>query len=57
MRGRPRNADEAIDFTVRLLRLIGSPGYPTNEADVGAKAQRSIRRSNYPLGGARQLWR
>jgi pimeloyl-ACP methyl ester carboxylesterase len=42
---------EIMDF----LHLIGSPGYPTSDADLRAKVERAVARCYYPQGFARQL--
>jgi pimeloyl-ACP methyl ester carboxylesterase len=45
----------AIRRNMRLFRVIGSPGFPTPEADLRAKVAHAIARSYYPLGIARQV--
>jgi pimeloyl-ACP methyl ester carboxylesterase len=40
---------------LRAVKLIGSPGYPADEARVRAYARAAFERSNHPEGVARQL--
>jgi pimeloyl-ACP methyl ester carboxylesterase len=44
-----------IDQAVRLFRAIGSPAFPTDEADLRETIRESIARSDHPAGFARQL--
>lgn len=46
--------DEAIQQMVRALRAVGSPGYPTDENEVAARAGRAYDRAHDPIGVARQ---
>jgi pimeloyl-ACP methyl ester carboxylesterase len=46
-----RAVREIMDF----LRLIGSPGYPTSDAELRAKVERAVARCYYPQGFTRQL--
>jgi pimeloyl-ACP methyl ester carboxylesterase len=50
-----RSRDEAADRAVAGSAVIGSPGYPTDEATVRARAMAAFDRSNDPVGVARQL--
>jgi pimeloyl-ACP methyl ester carboxylesterase len=43
------------DFYVRLVRVIGSPGFPVAEADVRARALLAFKRSYHPQGVLRQM--
>jgi len=47
--------DEAIDRTVSILRVIGSPGFELDEADVRWRAGLAFDRAHDPAGVARQL--
>jgi pimeloyl-ACP methyl ester carboxylesterase len=47
--------ERAIRRSMRLFRLIGSPGFPTSQEELRAKVERSIARSHYPPGVARQV--
>ncbi len=49
------NREEAIERTVRVGRVIGSPGYPAPEEEARAKAAEAYDRSFYPEGVARQM--
>ena len=66
--GAPTNAATAALFTppastieeagarsVAVYRVIGSPGYPLDEAALIERGQESFRRANYPAGVVRQL--
>jgi pimeloyl-ACP methyl ester carboxylesterase len=56
LRPRPlRDPERGIAQTADFLRLIGSPGFPPNEAELRAKVERAVRRSYCPDGWARQL--
>jgi pimeloyl-ACP methyl ester carboxylesterase len=46
---------EAIDRTVSIFRVIGSPGFELDEADLRERAGLSYDRANDPLGVDRQL--
>ena len=50
-----RDAERGIVQTADFLRLIGSPGFPTGEAELRAKVERSVRRSYRPDGWTRQF--
>jgi pimeloyl-ACP methyl ester carboxylesterase len=47
--------DEAIDRTVSILRVIGSPGFELDEADVRWRTGVAYDRGHDPAGVARQL--
>ncbi len=47
--------DEAIERTVRVGRVIGSPGYPVSEEEARKKAAEAYDRAFYPEGVARQI--
>ena len=51
----PRTAEEAADRIVKQFRIIGSPGYPLEEAWLREYAAAAFRRSHDPAGMARQL--
>jgi pimeloyl-ACP methyl ester carboxylesterase len=46
--------EEVIQRMVRAFRAVGSPGYPTDEKEVAARAGRAYDRSYDPIGVARQ---
>ncbi|MEZ0579043.1 alpha/beta fold hydrolase [Nocardioides sp. MH1] len=50
-----QTAEEAADRAVDTYRVIGSPGYPMDEAWIRAMAEESFRRSNDPKGVVRQF--
>lgn len=54
--GGPRaiTRDEVIQQTLRVRRAIGSPGYPSDENEIAARAGRAYDRSYDPTGVARQ---
>lgn len=51
----PRNRDEAIEASVKGSRIIGSPGFPFDEAKARRRAGEAYDRMSYPQGMARQL--
>jgi pimeloyl-ACP methyl ester carboxylesterase len=51
----PASREEAIELMVRTTRVIGSPGYPADEAELRKRAGEAYDRANYPAGMARQL--
>lgn len=51
----PTNAEEAEEAGLQATALIGSPGYPADEARVRAYARSAFERSNHPEGVARQM--
>ncbi|WP_340686406.1 alpha/beta hydrolase [Amycolatopsis coloradensis] len=51
----PRGREEYVDSLVRTFRVIGSPGYPFDEARMRERAERSFDRGVDPGGTARQL--
>jgi pimeloyl-ACP methyl ester carboxylesterase len=54
---RPANNSSAavVEHTVRLFQTIGSPGFPTPEAELRAKVAEGVQRSFHPVGTLRQL--
>jgi pimeloyl-ACP methyl ester carboxylesterase len=46
---------EAVDRTVSIFRIIGSPGFELDEEELRERAGLSFDRANDPLGVARQL--
>jgi pimeloyl-ACP methyl ester carboxylesterase len=46
---------EAIDRTVSIVRVIGSPGFELDEADLRRRTGLAFDRSNDPIGVGRQL--
>jgi pimeloyl-ACP methyl ester carboxylesterase len=46
---------EAVERTVSIFRVIGSPGFELDEADLRERAALSYDRADDPLGVARQL--
>ncbi|HJV50362.1 MAG TPA: alpha/beta hydrolase [Noviherbaspirillum sp.] len=51
----PRDFDSVVDYFVKMLRVIGSPGYPTPEAELRRRLAQSVRRNVCPSGSARQI--
>lgn len=45
----------AMDRSVRLYKLIGSPGFPTPEADLRERVKASLARAHHPRGVLRQM--
>ncbi len=46
--------ESLISFSMETWRLIGSPDYPSDEATLREKVERSYERAHYPQGLARQ---
>jgi len=51
----PATREEIIENSVVGARVIGSPRYPADEAEVKARAAEAYDRSYYPAGPARQI--
>ena len=49
------DVDVLVNHFVRLVHVIGSPGYPPDEAELRDRLEYSIRRSYRPRGVARQI--
>lgn len=49
------NREEAIERSLRVSGVIGSPGYPAPEAEARKRAAQGYDRSFYPEGVARQM--
>jgi pimeloyl-ACP methyl ester carboxylesterase len=47
--------DAAVAHSVRLFQAIGSPAYPTPEAELRARVVASVQRSLRPVGTLRQM--
>ena len=47
--------NDAVDWIVHVLRVIGSPGYPSNEQAMRDRALISVQRAWHPAGSARQM--
>jgi pimeloyl-ACP methyl ester carboxylesterase len=54
-RPHPDDRESVIKTGMTILRVIGSPGFPTSEADLRAKVEQAADRSYYPPGPARHL--
>jgi pimeloyl-ACP methyl ester carboxylesterase len=52
---RPQDRAEYVELAVRTFRLIGSPGYPFDEARMRERAERTFDRGVHPGGTVRQL--
>lgn len=50
-----RGVQAAIDHTVKLLKAIGSPGFPMNDAEIREKVAAAAQRSFHPQGILRQM--
>ena len=53
--GDPHDVGSIIEHYVRLYRLIGSPGYPADDAYLHERLGLAVRRSYRPKGTARQM--
>lgn len=54
---RPASLEEdvLVEHGMKVLRAIGSPGFPRDEAAAREKTRANVRRSIYPMGLPRQL--
>lgn len=52
--GRAVTRDEVIGQMLRVARAVGSPGYPSDENEIAAKAGSAYDRGHDPIGTARQ---
>jgi pimeloyl-ACP methyl ester carboxylesterase len=52
---RPHDEHSIVDHHVRVFRMIGSPGYPAEEAWLRERFRHAVRRSHRPAAVARQL--
>jgi pimeloyl-ACP methyl ester carboxylesterase len=55
MRRAPSGRAAYIEYFVRVFRMIGSPGYPVDEARLRERAAATYDRCHHPAGTARQL--
>jgi pimeloyl-ACP methyl ester carboxylesterase len=55
MRRPPRERDRYVEYFARTFDVIGSPGFPRDEARIRARAAEAYDRCYYPVGVARQL--
>jgi pimeloyl-ACP methyl ester carboxylesterase len=55
MRRAPSDREGFQDYFVRMFRIIGSPGFPQDEARVRELAAATLDRAHNPAGTARQL--
>jgi pimeloyl-ACP methyl ester carboxylesterase len=55
LRTAPRDKDAAVEYFVRVFRLIGSKGFPADEDRVRALAAEAYDRGHSPAGTGRQL--
>jgi pimeloyl-ACP methyl ester carboxylesterase len=51
----PRDKDAYVEYFVRVFRLIGSKGFPSDEGRIRELAAASYERAHRPAGTARQL--
>jgi pimeloyl-ACP methyl ester carboxylesterase len=47
--------NDAVDWIVKVLRVIGSPRYPSDEQAMRQRALASVQRAWHPAGSARQM--
>ncbi|MGH9303379.1 MAG: alpha/beta fold hydrolase [Acidimicrobiales bacterium] len=55
LRPAPKDRDEAVEFALKALAVIGSPGFPTDAERERRMAAQAYDRSHDPGGTARQL--
>ena len=51
----PASAEEAEEAAILATKMIGSPGYPADEAQTRAFARAAYERANHPEGTGRQM--
>jgi len=51
----PHDIDSVIDHFVKMFKVIGSPAYPTPEAELRRRVAAAARRNVCPSGAARQM--
>jgi proline iminopeptidase len=51
----PRDPESVTRHLIKVFGVIGSPGYPTDHAELRQRVERSVRRAYYPPGTAHQL--
>lgn len=52
---KPREVQSVVDHYVKFFHLIGSPGFPNDPTELREYLEKSVQRSYYPAGTARQL--
>jgi pimeloyl-ACP methyl ester carboxylesterase len=52
---RPRDADQAVELMVQMFHVIGSPGFPRDEARLRVLARRAVDRGLAPRGFLRHF--
>jgi pimeloyl-ACP methyl ester carboxylesterase len=55
LRRAPRDKDAAVEYFVRVFRMIGSKGFPADEDRIRAHAGEAYDRGHSPAGTGRQL--
>ncbi len=55
LRPAPRTREAYIEYSVRIFRVIGSPGFETDEARLRDAATAAFDRGTHPAGTGRQL--
>ena len=50
-----KNLAAAIDHSVALFKIIGSPAYPTPDSEMRERVALGVRRSFHPVGALRQM--
>jgi len=51
----PTDQSSIVEHSMKIWGVIGSPGFPTEPAELRARTQRAVARSYHPQGVARQL--
>jgi pimeloyl-ACP methyl ester carboxylesterase len=51
----PQRRDDYVEYFVRVFRMIGSPGFPVDEARLRELAAATYDRGHHPAGTGRQL--
>ncbi len=50
-----KDRERVIKHGMKIYRTIGSPGFPTSDAELRAKIELAVDRSYYPVGVGRQM--
>ena len=54
-RPKGNSLEAAADHSIKLFKAIGSPAYPTPEAEMRERVELGLRRSFHPVGTLRQM--
>lgn len=52
---RPDDPESQVEHLLRVFGVIGSPGFPTDQAELRRQLERTVQRAHYPRGQIQQL--